>query len=151
MGVFVAEKEGGSTRRKGELEARRLEMAWTRLFFGEPRLVLMGVDLAVLGEERALRMEGMLGVAVMLELGLSLVGEVKRENLARLTKPASLKALDFLVGEQKSDGSTFSEESSSKMSGARWRLPVDAVGDGFSGVAKLGEMAFCLFFELCSA
>lgn len=32
------EKESGSTRRKGELDARRLEIAWRRLFFGEPRL-----------------------------------------------------------------------------------------------------------------
>lgn len=57
-----------------------------------------------------------------------------------------------MAGEPNSAGSMFSELLSSwKISGARWRLPVAAVGDGFNGDAKLGEMAFCLFFALCSA
>lgn len=65
-----------------------------RLFFGEPRLVLMGVDLAVLGEERALRIEGIVGVAVRLELELgvelecALAGDRNREGLAGLMNPA---------------------------------------------------------------
>lgn len=138
-GLLLFCANGGSTRRKGELEARRLEMAWTRLFLGEPRLVLMGVDFAVLGEERALRTEGRVGVVVRLAVGFR--GAVKREKAAGLTKPASLKVLDLLVGVQKRDGSIFSEESSSKISGARWRFPVDAVGDGLSGVANVGEGA----------
>ena len=103
-------KDGGSTRRKGELEARRLEMAFMRLCFGEPRLVVMGVDLAVLGDERALRIDGMGGEVPRLVLGCT--GEVKRENLAGLTRPASL-VLDLLVGELKTEGSMFSESPSS--------------------------------------
>lgn len=109
-------KEGGSTRRKGELDARRLEMAWRRLFLGEPRLLVMGVDLAVLGEERALRTDGTEGVALRLALLLGLMGEVKMEKLAGLMYPASmllLAVLDFLVGLLKTEGSTFSESASS--------------------------------------
>lgn len=108
-------KEGGSTRRKGELDARRLEMAWRRLFLGEPRLLVMGVDLAVLGDERALRTDGTEGVALRLAL-LGLTGEVKIEKLAGLMYPASmllLAVLDFLVGLLKTEGSTFSESASS--------------------------------------
>lgn len=71
------EKEGGSTRRKGELEARRLERSPIRLCFGDPRLRPMGVELLVLGfgDERALRTEGIVGVAVIDGLGLD--GDVK--------------------------------------------------------------------------
>lgn len=76
-------KEGGSTRRKGDVDARRLEMAWRRLFFGDPRLLVMGVDLVVLGDAWALRTDGTEGVALRLELVLA--GEVKREKLAGLT------------------------------------------------------------------
>jgi len=125
-------KDGGSTRRKGELDARRFETAWRRLFLGEPRLVEMGVDLAVLGDESALRTDGTEGVALRL-LALGLIGEVKMEKLAGLMYPASLwlAVLDFLVGLLKMDGSTFSESASSKISGARWRLPVDGVGIDF--------------------
>jgi hypothetical protein len=36
-------KEGGSTRRNGDDEARRLEMALMRLCLGDPRLLLMGL------------------------------------------------------------------------------------------------------------
>ena len=105
--------DGGSTRRKGELEARRLEMAWRRLFLGEPRLFVIGVDFAVLGDESALRIVGMRGVAVRLALGLT--GDVKSENWADLTNPASqlLLVLDFLVGLLKIEGSMFSESASS--------------------------------------
>lgn len=139
-------KEGGSTRRNGELDARRLEMAWIRLFFGEPRLLVMDVDLAVLGDDSALRIDGTAGEAE--RLMLCLTGEVKRENFAGFTKPASLLLnLDFLLGEVKSDGSRFSESKSSKISGARWRLPVEAVGVGFNGDAKLGEIAANLAFS----
>jgi len=137
--LFCA-KEGGSTRRKGELEARRLEMAWTRLFLGEPRLAVIGVDFAVLGEERPLRMEGRVGVKARLAVGLG--GAVRRDNPAGLTKPAWFKVLCFLVGVQKRDGSIFSESWwSSKISGARWRFPVEAVGDGFNGATSVGEAA----------
>ena len=107
-------KDGGSTRRKGELDARRLEMAWRRLFLGEPRLLVMGVDLAVLGDESALRTDGTEGVALRLTL-LGLTGEVKMEKLAGLMYPASLwlAVLDFLVGLLKTEGSMFSASASS--------------------------------------
>ena len=136
------EKDGGSRRRKGELDARRLEMAWRRLFLGDPRLLVMGVDLVELGEERALRVEGTEGVA--LRLVLVLTGEVKMANGAGLTYPASLVEVvfDFLVGLPVMKGSTFSESASSKISGARWRLPVEEPGVDFKpcNAAKL-EMA----------
>lgn len=126
-------KAGGSTRRKGEVEARRLEMAWRRLFFGDPRLLVMGVDLVELGDERALREDETEGVEV--RLVLVLMGEVKAGKLAGLTNPASLVmavvVLVFLVGLLKTRGSTFSESASSKISGARWRLPVDGPGASF--------------------
>lgn len=133
--------DGGSTRRNGELDARRLEMAWMRLFLGEPRLLEMGVDFAVLGEETALRTDGIAGEAVRPMVGLT--GEVTSENLAGLIHPASLAVvLLFLEGEQKTDGSMFSESKlSSKISGARWRLPVDGASDGFMGAAKSGIIA----------
>jgi hypothetical protein len=123
-------KDGGSTRRKGEVDARRLEMAWRRLFFGDPRLLVMGVDLVELGDERALRTEGTEGVA--LRLALVLAGEVKMEKAAGLTYPASLAVVvfDFLDG-LLTKGSTFSESASSKISGARWRLPVEGAGVSF--------------------
>jgi hypothetical protein len=146
-------KDGGSTRRKGELEARRFEMAWRRLFFGEPRLLEIGVDLAVFGDESALRTDGTEGVALRL-LAVGLVGEVKMENLAGLMYPASLllAVLDFLVGLLKMDGSMFSESASSKISGARWRLPVDGVGIDFTpcGDAKFGERAVAHAFSECN-
>jgi hypothetical protein len=49
--------------------------------------------------------------------------------------------LDFLLGDAKIEGSMFSKSTSSKTSGARWRLPVDAVGIGFEGESKLEETA----------
>ncbi len=145
-------KDGGSTRRKGELDARRFEMAWRRLFFGEPRLFEMGVDLAVLGDESALRTDGTDGVA--LRLTLDLMGEVKMEKLAGLMYPASLvlAVLDLLVGLLKTQGSMFSESASSKISGARWRLPVDGVGIDFSPCedVKFGERAVAYAFSECN-
>lgn len=106
-----AEKDGGSTRRKGEEEARRLVMAERRLFFGEPRLVVMGVDLAVLVGVRILR-EEMAGVALREAL---LTGDETRLNLEGLTKSKSREELvfDFLVGEAKTEGSMFSESTCS--------------------------------------
>lgn len=103
------EKDGGSMRRKGEVEARRLEMAWRRLFLGDPRLLVMGVDLVELGEERALRADGTEGVALRLVLVLT-TGEVKMANGAGLTYPASgvVVVLDFLDGLPVMKGSTFS-------------------------------------------
>lgn len=136
-GSAPCEKEGGSTRRKGEVEARRFETACRRLFLGEPRLWLMGVDFAVLGEERALRTEEMEGAGEAVRETLDLAGEATMENRAGLTKP-SLLVRDFLVGELKAAGSVFSQSSSWKISGSRWRLPVDEAALGFSGHAKLG-------------
>lgn len=170
-GNAPCENEGGSTRRKGELDARRLETAVRRLFFGEPRLWLIGVDLAVFGEERDLRTEGreVAGEAVRETLGL--VGDVTREKRAGFTKSWLLER-DFLEGELKTSGSVFSQSSSSKISGSRRRLPMDDGALGFSGHAKLGVLGedkaaqrvqlqswldhplvlpFCLFLELPSA
>ena len=108
-GLLCAEKEGGATRRKGEVEARRFERTPTRLCLGDPRLWAMGVDLAVLGEERALRIDAVDGEAVR---GLTaLKGEGTSENLDGFENPSEV--LDFLMGELKIEGSTFSESSSS--------------------------------------
>lgn len=127
---LLCEKVGGSTRRNGDEEARRLEMALIRLCLGEPRLVLRGVDFAVLDGVRILR-AGTEGVALSEMLGLT--GDVMRLNLEGLTKSRSNPelVLDFLVGELNNDGSMFSESTSSKTSGARWRLPVEGAGVGF--------------------
>lgn len=117
---LVCEKDGGSMRRKGELEARRLEMALMRLWIlGEPRLVLIGVALVVVGEDKAFRTEGS-------------EGEVTSENLEGLEKSEekSEHVFDFLVGELKTEGSMFSASVSSKRDEAR-RLPVDEARDGF--------------------
>lgn len=131
--------EGGSTRRKGELEARRLEMALMRLWIlGEPRLLLTGVEVVVVGEERALRTEGTEGEAVRAGLA-GFEGEATRENLGGLEK--SEVVLLFLVGELKMDGSMFSESLSSKMEARR--LPVEGVREPLSGEEKVeaGVMA----------
>jgi len=111
-------KDGGSTRRKGEDEARRFEMAEMRLCLGEPRLLVMGVDLAVLEGVRILRVDMTEGVALSETL---LVGVGTRANLEGLTRSKSRVelVLDFLVGEAKIEGSMFSESASSKISGAR--------------------------------
>lgn len=132
-------KEGGSTRRKGEDEARRLVMALMRLFLGDPRDLLMGVDFVLEGV-RILRVDMAEGVALSETL---FCGDETRLNLEGLMKPKSREelVLDFLVGEAKTEGSMFSESTCSKMSGARWRLPVDGVGVGFMGESKLAEMA----------
>lgn len=85
-GSALCEKEGGSTRRKGELDARRLETALRRLFFGEPRLWLMGVDFAVFGEEMDLRAEGRDVAGEAVRETLDLAGDAARENRAGFTK-----------------------------------------------------------------
>lgn len=161
------ENEGGSTRRKGELDARRLETAWRRLFFGEPRLWLIGVDLAVFGEERDLRTDGREVAGEAVREMLDLAGDATMEKRAGFMK-SWLLVRDFLVGELKTAGSVFSQSSSSKISGSRWRLPVDEGALGFNGHAKLGVLGdkagrrvqlqslldyqlglpFCLFLEL---
>jgi hypothetical protein len=109
----------------------------------------MGVELLVFGEERALRTEGMEGDAVMGAL-LDLEGEVNRVNWEGFEKvnPSAPAVLDFLEGELKMEGSTFSESSSSNTEGAR-RLPVD----GFrlaclSGDVKSGEIAVGVAFSI---
>lgn len=106
---------------------------------GEPRLLLMGVDVVVVGEESALRTEGTDGEAV--RAGLACFdGEATRENLEGLEN--SELVLLFLVGELKMAGSMFSESLSSKMDEAR-RLPVDGVRDALRGELKVdaGVMA----------
>jgi hypothetical protein len=131
-------KEGGSTRRKGDDEARRcFEIALMRLFLGDPRDLLIGVDF-VLDGVRIFRVDITDGVA----LSETLLDET-RLNLEGFTKSKSRVelVLDFLVGEAKIEGSMFSESASSKISGARWRLPVDCMGDGFMGESKLEVMA----------
>lgn len=132
-GLLWAEKEGGSTRRKGEVEARRLERAPMRLCLGEPRLWLMGVEVVVFGEERVLRTDGMEGEAVRGSLALS--GEGTSAKVDGLENPSVV--LDFLEGELEVAGLVFSSSSSSKMAGPRLRFPVDAVGLGLSGDANL--------------
>jgi hypothetical protein len=135
-------KEGGSTRRNGDEDARRcLEMAAMRLFLGDPRLLLIGVDLAVLEGVRILRVDKTEGVAFKETL---LTGDETRLNFEGLMKSKSRVelVLDFLVGEAKMKGSMFSESvASSKISGPRWRLPVEGVAVGFIGEVKLDRMA----------
>lgn len=131
-GSAFCEKEGGSTRRKGELEARRLETAARRLFFGEPRLWLMGVDLAVLGEETVLRTDDMEVAGEAVRDRLDRAGVAPKENRAGFTT-TSLVVRDFLEGELETTGSVFSQSSSSKISGSRWRLPMEAGALAFSG------------------
>ena len=135
-GSAPCEKEGGSTRRKGELEARRLETALRRLFLGEPRLWLIGVERAVLGEETDLRTEGTDGAGEAVREALDLAGEGIKENRAGFAT-TSLVVRVFLLGEF---GSAFSQSSSSKISGSRWRLPIEGVALGFSGHAKEEEL-----------
>ena len=86
------------------------------MFFGEPRLWLMGVDLAVFGEERDLRMDGIEGAGEAVRETLDLAGDATMENLAGFTKSL---LRDFLVGEPKASGLMFSQSSSSKISGSR--------------------------------
>lgn len=83
----------------------------------------MGVDFVVLGDDRALRTDGIEGVIVIDTLGFC--GEVKSENCEGLEHPSL--CLAFLLGELKSEGSRFSESSSSKTDGAWRRFPVAGV------------------------
>jgi hypothetical protein len=117
------ENDGGSTRLNGEPVARRLERRPIRLCLGEPRLRLIGVELVVLGrgEESAFRTEGIEGDAVT--DGADLDGDVKRENWTGFEYASPV--LDFLVGELKTEGFTFSESSSSNSKAARRLLPED--------------------------
>jgi hypothetical protein len=99
----------------------------------------MGVELVVLGlgEERALRTEGIEG-GVATE-GLALNGEVTRENCKGFEMPSIV--LDFLVGES-SIGSTFSESWSSNTEGARrLRDAGCACFCGLRGDEKSGRIA----------
>jgi hypothetical protein len=128
-GLLLRVKEGGSTRRKGELDVRRLDRRPTRLCLGEPRLRLMGVEV-VFGEDNALRTEG-IGTSVeeirpeeMLEMlvlagwdtGLSM-------NWEGFDSPSLV--LERLVGELKTEGSIFSElKPSSKDEDGHRRFPV---------------------------
>ena len=130
--------EGGSTRRNGELEARRLESRPTRLCLGEPRLWLIGVDVVVFGEESALRIEGTVGEAEIGKLGFW-YDDGTRENVEGFVNP-SVVVFDFLVGERKMEGLTFSESSSSSNTVAARRLPVEG-WSCFSGVEELEAMA----------
>lgn len=124
----------------------------------------------MLGEERALRTDGTEGEAVRGSARFAGAGDVTSENLEGFANPSEV--FDFLVGEWKIEGSTFSESSSSKMAGPRARLPVDGAGVGFSGEANLEDssgaiaggdafslqtttaevdcLPFCLFFALWS-
>lgn len=113
---------GGSTRLYGEPVVRRLESRPMRLCLGDPRLRFIGVELLVFGrgDERAFRTEGIEGEVVIDGTGLD--GEVKMENWTGFEYASPV--LDFLVGELKIDGSTFSASSSSNTDGAR-RLLAD--------------------------
>lgn len=140
VGVLPA-KEGGSTRRKGEVEARRLERAPMRLCLGEPREVEMGVEWAVSAFRTEEEAEEAMGVEETGDAGSGMAagafeGEVKRAKwgIEGLEKPSDV--FDFLVGELSRAGSAFSASSSSKMAGPRERLPVEALGLGFNGEAK---------------
>jgi hypothetical protein len=107
-----------------------------RLFFGDPRLWLIGVEVLVFGDDRALRTEGIDGEAVN-GIGLGLDGDVMSKNEEGFENPSIF--LDFFDGELKIEGSMFSESISSNADGAR-RLPVvDCVC--FSDGEKFGMMA----------
>lgn len=67
-------KDGGSMRRNGELVFRRLESRPTRLCFGEPREMLMGVVFAVFGEVMAFRL-GLIGDEIEDERGADIAGD----------------------------------------------------------------------------
>jgi len=138
-------KRGGSMRRKGLEEKRRLlvERRPTRLCFGEPRLWVMGVVFVLMGTET----ERDLGLGLMLpvqalpettkgELAGVVVsfGASTRVNLETLLGVPSM-ALLFLDGEKRMFGSMFSvSRSSSKGSGERRRF--------------IGELRFALDGEL---
>ena len=92
----------------------------------------MGVDLAVLGEETVLRTEDMEVAGEAVRDRLDRAGEAPKENRAGFTT-TSLVVRDFLEGELETTGSVFSQSSSSKISGSRWRLPMEAGALAFGG------------------
>lgn len=116
-GLLLRVNAGGSTRRKGELEVRRFERRPTRLCLGEPRLRLIGVELVVLGEDKALRTEGIDDGVVTVRSeenieGLDLVeADVVQRNAEGFARPSAV--FERLVGELKMAGSMFSESYSS--------------------------------------
>lgn len=113
--------EGGSTRRKGEDEKRRLLRRPTRLCFGDPRLWAMGVLFAVFGTESE-RVLGLGFVAPVLALlkpsngemtGVAVfLGASTRVNLNAFVGVPST-ALPFFEGEKRMFGSMFSVSRSS--------------------------------------
>ncbi len=133
--LLLRVKEGGSTRRKGELDVHRLDRRPTRLSLGDPRLRLMGVEEAAFGKSNALRTEGV-GTGVV---------EIRPEGILEMLVLAGWDTgvgmnwegfnspslvLKRLVGELETEGSMFPEpKSSSKDEGGYRRLPVlDWVG-----------------------
>lgn len=123
--------EGGSARRNGEDEKRRLERRPTRLCLGEPRLREMGVLFVVFGtESESVFGLGLVAPVLTLErpskgenLGVAVyLGASMRANLDAFTGVPST-ALPFLEGEKRIFGSMFSvSKSSSNGSGERRRF-----------------------------
>jgi len=150
-------KRGGSTRRKGLEEKRRLllERRPTRLCLGEPRLWEMGVVVVLVGTEteRDLVLSLMLPVLALPEVKKGeLAGVVvdfdasTRVNLEALLGVPSM-ALLFLDGEKSMFGSIFSvSNSSSKGSGDRRRF-IGELRVALDGEVRLawGSMAIRVF------
>jgi len=136
-------KRGGSTRRKGPEEQRRLlvERSPKRLCLGEPRLCAMGVAVVLVGTET----ERGFGFGLMLlVVGKGELTEVvvedfdasTRTNLETLLGVPSM-ALLFLDGEKKMFGSMFSvSNSSSKGSGEKRRF-IGELRVAFDGEVRL--------------
>jgi len=139
------ENNGGSTRLNGEPVLRRLERRPIRLCLGEPRLRLIGVELVVLGrcDESAFRTEAIEGEVFTDGTDLD-EGDVKMENWTGFEYASPV--LDFLVGELKIDGSTFSASSSSNSNAARRLLPEDWTGLP-CGDEKVDEIAIGIEFS----
>ena len=110
----VVPKDGGSTRRKGDEEARRpLDSKPTRLCFGEPRLREMGVMLLVVGTDRDKAFRFMAETAGVLA---GVVIKLKCCFVEFMGVPS--KPLAFLEGDPRMLGSMFSvSKLSAKMSG----------------------------------
>jgi len=135
-------KRGGSTRRKGLEEQRRLlvERSPTRLCLGEPRLCAMGVAVVLVGTEteRGLGFGLMLLVVWKGELTGVVVEDFDastRANLETLLGVPSI-ALLFLDGEKKRFGSMFSVSNSSKGSGEKRRF-IGELRVAFDGEVRL--------------